>query len=201
MIVPWAEAFTVAFLLPVYPFFMTNLGITASMMGQLRTVQLVLQAATAPIAGILLDAYGPFLGIALPASICAIGCTIRALATDYSSLFAANIFSGLSGAKTDMAMAHLSRHTEPARRTLAVSAAKVQLQALTLLGTACFTPLNALLSVMLPTMLRFRLEISLCVFGCGFGVLVLLCSADTMSYEAAPDPVSGQHRPPVRPLP
>jgi len=192
MIVPWAEAFTVAFTLPVFPFFMQELHITPSMMGQLRTVHLVLQAFSAPVAGSLLDAYGPFLGIALPASICAIGCAIRSLSIDTSGLFAANVFSGLSGAKTDMAIAHLSRHTEPSRRTLAVSAAKVQLQALTLLGTACFTPLNALLIVLLPAstfgLLRFRLFLSVCTLGCGFGVIVLLCSASSMSYEATPDP-------------
>jgi hypothetical protein len=192
MIVPWAEAFTVAFTLPVFPFFMQELHITPSMMGQLRTVHLVLQAFSAPVAGSLLDAYGPFLGIAFPASICAIGCAIRSLSIDTSGLFAANVFSGLSGAKTDMAIAHLSRHTEPSRRTLAVSAAKVQLQALTLLGTACFTPLNALLIVLLPAstfgLLRFRLFLSLCTLGCGFGVIVLLCSASSLSYEATPDP-------------
>ena len=192
LLVPWAEAFTVAFALPVFPFFMQELHITPSMMGQLRTVHLLLQVFSAPVAGSLLDAYGPFLGIALPASICAIGCAIRSLSIDTSGLFAANVFSGLSGAKTDMAIAHLSRHTEPSRRTLAVSAAKVQLQALTLLGTACFTPLNALLIVLLPAstygLLRFRLFLSLCTLGCGFGVIVLLCSASSMSYEATPDP-------------
>ena len=68
-----------------------------------------------------------------------------------------------------MSLAHLSRHTDPERRTLAVSAANVQIQALLLLGTLCFTPFDALLKVLLPTdtsgMLRFRIEISLCIWG------------------------------------
>ena len=59
-----------------------------------------------------------------------------------------------------------------------------------LIGLMCFTPLNALLKVALPDatfgMLRFRLEMSLCIFGCGFGVLVLLCSAGTLAYDKAP---------------
>ena len=136
MIVPWAEAFTVAFLVPVYPFFMQGLGIDASGMGQLRTVQLLLTAASAPFAGYLLDTRGPFMGIALPSSLCAIGCFIRATATGYGMLFGANVISGLGGSRTEMSLAHLTRYTEPSRRTLAVSSAKVQLQILTLIGTA-----------------------------------------------------------------
>ena len=65
LIVPWAEAFTAAFLTPVIPYFYQSLGLQAVEMGQLRTVQLVLNAASAPIAGVLLDRHGPFIGIAL----------------------------------------------------------------------------------------------------------------------------------------
>jgi len=152
-------------------------------------VQHALNAASAPIAGCLLDARGPFLGIALPASLCAIGCAIRSMAQSTSWLVAANVFSGLSGAKTEMATAHLSRHTDPSRRTLAVSAARVQLQALALLGTLLFTPTNWVLTALLPEstwgMLRFRLLISLCVFGCGFGVIVLCCSAGTLVFHSS----------------
>lgn len=228
MLVPWAEAVTAAFTGPIYPFFMQNLGLDAGGMGKLRTVQHALNAASAPIAGCLLDARGPFLGIALPASLCAIGCAIRSMAQSTSWLVAANVFSGLSGAKTEMATAHLSRHTDPSRRTLAVSAARVQLQALALLGTLLFTPTNwaraaatfgpplrpavqgtrlstttsahgspppprtapwQVLTALLPEstwgMLRFRLLISLCVFGCGFGVIVLCCSAGTLVFHSS----------------
>ncbi|EOD12870.1 hypothetical protein EMIHUDRAFT_452090 [Emiliania huxleyi CCMP1516] len=189
MLVPWAEAVTAAFTGPIYPFFMQNLGLDAGGMGKLRTVQHALNAASAPIAGCLLDARGPFLGIALPASLCAIGCAIRSMAQSTSWLVAANVFSGLSGAKTEMATAHLSRHTDPSRRTLAVSAARVQLQALALLGTLLFTPTNWVLTALLPEstwgMLRFRLLISLCVFGCGFGVIVLCCSAGTLVFYSS----------------
>ena len=121
MIVPWAEAFTAAFLTPVVPFFMQALGMDAAGMGQLRSVQSVLLLFSAPICGYLLDAHGPFLGIALPSSICSIGCAIRACATSASSLYVASIFSGLSGAKIEMAVAYVSRHTDAAQRTLAVS--------------------------------------------------------------------------------
>ena len=132
LIVPWAEAFTAAFLTPVVPYFMQGLGMQATEMGQLRTVQLVLNAASAPFAGWLLDRHGPFVGIALPSSLCAVGCAIRALSTSYGGLLVASTFAGLSGAKQDMAIAHLSRHTPPAGRTLAVSAASVQVRALML---------------------------------------------------------------------
>ncbi|EOD12550.1 hypothetical protein EMIHUDRAFT_470812 [Emiliania huxleyi CCMP1516] len=165
MLVPWAEAVTAAFTGPIYPFFMQNLGLDAGGMGKLRTVQHALNAASAPIAGCLLDARGPFLGIALPASLCAIGCAIRSMAQSTSWLVAANVFSGLSGAKTEMATAHLSRHTDPSRRTLAV--------------------LTALLPESTWGMLRFRLLISLCVFGCGFGVIVLCCSAGTLVFYSS----------------
>jgi hypothetical protein len=101
----------------------------------------------------------------------------------------ASVFSGLSGAKTDMSIAHLSRHTTPQRRTLAVSAANVQIKLLTFLGMICFTPLDALLRVLLPAssfgLLRYRLEISLCMFGCGFGVIVLVLARDKLSYNAS----------------
>ena len=189
LIVPWAEAFTAAFLTPVIAYFMQNLRLTPSDMGLLRTVSLVLNAASAPLAGWLLDMYGPFLGIALPSSLCAVGCAIRAFATGFRGLFVASVFSGLSGAKQDMSIAHLSRHTVPLRRTLAVSSARIQLQTLAFLGTACFTPLNALLSVLLPDssfgMLRYRILISLCTIGCGFGVIVLCLASQTLSFDAA----------------
>ena len=188
LIVPWAEAFTAAFLTPVLPFFLQGLGLRATEMGQLRTVSLILNACSAPFVGWLLDHHGPFIGIALPSSLCAIGCTIRALATGYSSLLVAATFSGLSGAKQDMSIAHTVRHTPPARRTLAVSAANVQVRVLTLLGTACFTPLNKLLSWWLPAshfgMLRFRLLLSLCTIGCGFGVIVLLFASRTLAFDS-----------------
>jgi MFS family permease len=173
MIVPWAESFTSAFQGPVYPFFMQELGLDAGQMGQLRSITLSLQAAGAPIAGWLLDTHGPFLGIALPSSLCAIGCAAKATAAGMSGLFVGSVFSGLSGAKSDMAMAHVSRHTAVLRRTLALSAGRVQLQALYLLGCLCFTPVNVLLTKLLPEnvfgMLRFRLEIAVCSVGCGFG--------------------------------
>ena len=192
LIVPWAEAFTSAFLLPIYPFFQKALQVEPVQMGQLRTVTLILNAASAPFAGWLLDVYGPFLGIALPASICAIGCLVRAFSTGFGGLFVAAVFSGLAGAKSDMAFAHLSRHTPPEGRTLAVTAAKVQLQLLTLAGTFCFTPLDALLTALFPEasfgLLRYRLEISLCIWGCGFGVLVLLFASDILSLRGVAPP-------------
>jgi len=198
MIVPWAEAFTAAFLSPVYPFFMQNLGLDAGDMGQLRVVQSVLLLVSAPICGFLLDTYGPFLGIALPASICSIGCALKAIANSLSTLYVANVFSGLSGAKTDMAVAHVSRHTEPSMRTLAVSATRIQLQVLTLIGTVCFTPLNAALTMLLPDeafgMLRFRLLISFCTLGCGFGVIVLCFASSSLSYDAAATDPEGDVR-------
>ena len=49
-----------------------------------------------------------------------------------------------------MAIAHTYKHTPEKRRTLAVSAANVQQKVLLLLGTLCFTPLDALLKVLLP---------------------------------------------------
>ena len=125
LIVPWAEAYTAAFLSPVYPYFMQGLGLTATDMGQLRTVALVLNAASAPVAGVLLDRYGPFVGIALPSGLCAVGCLLRSVATNYQGMLVASVFSGLSGAKFDMSVAHVSRHTPPPGRTLAVSAASV----------------------------------------------------------------------------
>ena len=195
LIVPWAEAYTGAFIMPVFAYFMQGLGLQATEMGMLRATQLVLNAASAPFCGYLLDRHGPWLGIALPSSLCAIGCGIRACANSFSGLFTASIFSGLSGAKIDMAVAHLSRHSAPTRRTLAVSAAKVQMQTLTLFGTLCFTPLDALLRFLLPAerfgMLRFRVEISLCVIGCGFGVLMLLLAKDVMSYETTSTAAGG----------
>ena len=189
LIVPWAEAFTGAFQGPVYAFFMQNLGLTPAQMGVLRATQIALNAASAPIVGWLLDRHGPWLGIALPSAACSIGCAVRAAATGFSTLEVGAVFSGLSGAKIDMALAHLSRHTSPPRRTLAVSAAKVQIQALTLLGTLCFTPFDSVLRWLLPSgtfgMLRFRIEVALCTIGCGFGVIVLLLFKDVMSYDAA----------------
>ena len=196
LIVPWAEAYTGSFIMPVFAYFMQGLGLSATQMGQLRATQLALNATSAPFVGFLLDRHGPWMGIALPSSLCAIGCALRACASGFASLFTASIFSGLSGAKIDMAMAHLSRHSPPMRRTLAVSAAKVQIQCLTLLGMLSFTPLDALLRWLLPEaqfgMMRFRVHISLCTIGCGFGVLVLLLAKDAISYEAATDASSGE---------
>ena len=198
LLVPWAEAVTAAFFTPIYPYFLTNIGMSPSQMGQAKTVALVLQACSAPIAGILLDAYGPWLGIALPSSVCAIGCLVKAASTGYGGIIAGNVFSGLSGAKQDMSIAHLSRHTIPSRRTLAVSAARVQLQALALLGTIGFTPLNALLTLLLPEaafgMLRFRVLISSCSIGCGFGVIVLLLHRDALSFDTIAEDKSGANR-------
>ena len=189
LMVPWAESFTAAFITPVYPYFLQGLGMEASQMGVLRAIQLALNAASAPLVGSLLDTHGPWLGITLPSSACALGCALKASASGFTMLEVAAVFSGLSGAKVDMAIAHTAKHTPEARRTLAVSAANVQQKLLLLLGTLCFTPLDALLKVLLPEsrfgMLRFRLEISLCMIGCGFGVLVLLLAKDTLVYGSS----------------
>ena len=67
----------------------------------------------------------------------------------------ASIFSGLSGTKSDMAMAHVSRHTAVLHRTLALSAGRVQLQLL--IGLVLFVFLVLIMLVIL--LLSFPLHV------------------------------------------
>ena len=159
---------------PVTVFFYMRLGASTAdvgTIGWLRAMGVFLN----PLYGYLLDKHSAYASMLLSSFLCALGCLVRGLAVDTTTLFVAAFILGLGASNLwTIVLSFIATHSPPKHRSAVISAYFFQVTLLTILGKCSYTPLNwLLLSTPLGKLSRYRLAMGICTLFCIFGVFYL----------------------------
>jgi len=184
VVIYWVERVSNGLNAAVVPFFMRALALSPSQMGLLATIARAALLTTAPLYGLVVDARGPLAAIMVASSLCSAGCMLRSFSSTFGELAAAMVMTGAGGANlVPLISAHLARETRPAVRPLVLSAFALQGAVLRIVGQGLFIPWDALLDAygVHDRVTRFRVTLSICSFGCVFGVINLWLNGHLLS--------------------
>ena len=186
--ITWTERFSNGLLAAAAPFFYKELSLTPTKMGTMLTVSRTLLLAAAPLYGYITDTLGTYFTIITASSLCTIGCLIRGFANNFATLVVAAAFMGLGGPHlAPLTSAHISRETTVSERPLMLSSYAVQGVVLRILGQCLYVPWDTLLYMVgFERLARFRITISVCSFGCFFGVVNLMYHGNVLDRVAPP---------------
>jgi len=88
----------------------------------------------APLCGMALDTYGPWIPISVTATACSIGCLWRGMASSLTSLRMGAILLGVGVNMWTVILGHLVKSFSPSRRSEIISGFGVQIAVLQFVG-------------------------------------------------------------------
>ena len=153
-----------------------EIGATEIDIGQLGFIISIGALIGAPVCGIALDKYGPWIPISITAAACSVGCLWRGMASSLSSLRFGSILLGIGNNVFTVVLGHLVKSNPPSLRSEVLSGFAVQLTTLQLLGKGIFPLLEYILHniVGLENILfRYRIHMGFCTFFCFYGTIAL----------------------------
>lgn len=160
----------------VTTYFYLEIGATEIDIGQLGFIISIGALIGAPVCGIALDNYGPWIPISITAAACSVGCLWRGMASSLSSLRLGSILLGIGNNVFTVVLGHLVKSNPPSMRSEVLSGFAVQLTILQLLGKGIFPLLEYTLHNIVGlenVLFRYRIHMSFCTFFCFYGTIAL----------------------------
>jgi len=159
----------------VTTYFYLEIGATEIDIGQLGFIISIGALIGAPVCGIALDKYGPWIPISITAAACSVGCLWRGMASSLSSLRLGYVLLGIGNNVFTVVLGHLVKSNPPSLRSEVLSGFAVQLTTLQLLGKGIFPLLEYILHniVGLEKLFRYRIHMGFCTFFCFYGTIAL----------------------------
>ena len=130
----------------------------------------------APLCGMALDTYGPWIPISVTATACSIGCLWRGMASSLTSLRMGAILLGVGVNMWTVILGHLVKSFSPSRRSEIISGFGVQIAVLQFVGKGMFPLMEYGLHHILgieDALLRYRIHMGMCTFFCFYGTFAL----------------------------
>jgi len=161
----------------VTTYFYLEIGATEIDIGHLGFIISIGALIGAPICGIALDKYGPWIPISITAAACSVGCLWRGMASSLSSLRLGSVLLGIGNNVFTVVLGHLVKSNPPSLRSEVLSGFAVQLTTLQLLGKGIFPLLEYILHNIVGlenVLVRYRIHMGFCTFFCFYGTVALL---------------------------
>jgi len=160
----------------VTTYFYLEIGATEIDIGQLGFIISIGALIGAPICGISLDKYGPWMPISITAAACSVGCLWRGMASSLSRLRLGSVLLGIGNNVFTVVLGHLVKSNPPSLRSEVLSGFAVQLTTLQLLGKGIFPLLEYILHNIVGlenVLFRYRIHMGFCTFFCFYGTIAL----------------------------
>lgn len=186
----WVATFGAALHGPCTTFYLLELGLTPTQIGNGGMLMSFPDLFLAPLYGYALDRFGAYPVICTTAGCCAFGCVVRGLAVSVMQVYVGSAIIGLGAANLWISvLAHVSQRTEPEKREACVSAFVFQVASLRILGKSAYFPCVSLLEMLGVTdrFARYRIMMLTCPFFCVFGwISLVFCGGAVRRSHAAP---------------
>ena len=181
LIVIWVASFGGALHSSVTTYFYLKVGASETDIGWIGFFFHAGSLFMPPLYGYLLDRSGGYIPMLICVTLCAVGCLVRGLASEVTTLYIAAAILGLGGFNLwNVVLSYLSANTPDDRRSLVVSGFLFQVTSVRIVGTSVYPLWYAALSWLLPgddaprSFLRDQISMGVCTFFCFFGLFELL---------------------------
>ena len=135
----WVATFGGALHAPCTTFFLLELGLTNTEIGNGGMLMSFPDLILAPLYGYAFDRFGAYPVICTTAACCAFGCLVRGFATSVAHVYLGSLIIGMGASNLWVSvLSHISQHTETDRREACVSAFVFQVATLRILGKSAW---------------------------------------------------------------
>jgi len=190
MMVMWFSSFFGSFSQAVLTFFYLKLGLSASEMGNAGFITTTGGLLLAPFYGYLLDKRSSYGTLVLTTSLCGLGCLVRGMATDTTTVYAAATVMAIGGVNFEaMLLALVVRNAPVTMRSAVVSHYILQMKVLSLAGKGFYPAWNWIVLhgfAVQDQLLRYRIALAACTVPCIIGFMALSYKYCRMSPEQRP---------------